>query len=620
MSNGEKQREWLRNEILSELRKIEIFPTQQRKNIDKEKSVEGFCMGRTWDLNWRNNPNCDAEGWCDSKRNTKFPTLFLFLKELARTEGISEDEWKSIQINKNVICDPHVDGKNTGKNFIITLGDFLGGETIIDGIPVNSHNVFRTFNPHDIHYNEEHEGERYSITFFTPMGASQYEDAVYFKYKIDECEEDLYNLLFHREELRKNITPSEHTFLNMDTEEGAFECWCEKYGAKLCGYYSTGEMFKTYQRNIYRHRMNFLKDYNQWIHVENQQEKFNSIHARTYESLKTAEKFQKELIVFTTKDFSVEKLPSWLRKNYEMKTTNTRKNCWKHVIFIKKQPKLPPIEDLTLNNNNDPVIVVKSKDRLLEFEEKTYNKIIKKYGWKDEEVFVFVSDEKDWIEYSEKFPKMNIILGDKGIVGIDNFIVNYFDEGKKYIYMNDDVSGVYEVVDEKTKKPVEDLKGLMNEIFELMEKMNYSMGGLAPVLNPYFMESYPNKVNFGLCLIMDPVSCCINNKEVILTEVPIKMEDGSTFIGNKTDHEKCVLHFKSKGGLVRFNKFAADVKCYNKKGGYRGRNKLTEYKSAEFIKEKYPEFISSVIYKKGGKTSLKLRRKQPFIPSSQSPV
>ena len=57
-----------------------------------------------------------------------------------------------------------------------------------------------------------------------------------------------------------------------------------------------------------------------------------------------------------------------------------------------------------------------------------------------------------------------MIKGPPGIAAIDNFIVDYFDEGEVYLYMNDDVSGMYEVVDKKTMKEVKDLKGLLNKL------------------------------------------------------------------------------------------------------------------------------------------------------------
>ena len=266
---------------------------------------------------------------------------------------------------------------------------------------------------------------------------------------------------------------------------------------------------------------------------------------------------------------------------------------------------------LTIDDDSMPLIdevlvVIKSKDRLETFGKKTYTKILKEYGFEDNLTYIFVSDEKDYVEYKEKYPELNIILGDKGIVGIDNFIVNYFAEGQKYIYMNDDVSGVYKCLDSKTKVKVEDLKGLMNDIFLEMENRKFTMGGLYPVPNPYFMAGFKDDIRYDLVLIMDPVSCCINNKEVILTE--IICPDG--FVGNKTDHEKCILHYKSKGGLVRFNKYCADVEYYNKSGGYRGRTKETEKYCAEYIKAKYPEYISNVKYKKDGGTSLTYKKQK----------
>jgi len=259
-------------------------------------------------------------------------------------------------------------------------------------------------------------------------------------------------------------------------------------------------------------------------------------------------------------------------------------------------------------------IVIKSMDRVKKFYKLTYSKIILKYGLDESQVHVFVSTEKDLQEYTEAYPKCKVILGPKGIARIDNYIVDYLDENEIYLYMNDDIHGFYELVDNKLVE-VEDLKQVLDKLIKKLQDHNLTYGGFYPVFNPYFMNKQKKPVELGLSLIMDPLSICINNKEVQLTEIPVELPNGQIFIGECTDAEKCVLHYKSRGGIVRLNRYTAKVEYYAKHGGYQGRTPLTEQYTANYLKEKYPDYVAGVRIKKNGNTSIRLKR-LPYKPKS----
>jgi len=254
--------------------------------------------------------------------------------------------------------------------------------------------------------------------------------------------------------------------------------------------------------------------------------------------------------------------------------------------------------------------VIKSKDRINCIKKKTLG-MLKKYDVDDKDIYIFVSDDKDYNQYTENFPNCNIILGDKGIVGIDNFIVNYFDEGEKYIYMNDDVSKLYKLENlKRVELDKTDFYDLIDKLFNELEKNNYTFAGLYVCTNTLFMSRLPEIV-YDLFLIMDPFSAVINNKEIQLTSYELEKEDGSIYTSDMgSDAEKCILHFKSRGGLVRFNHYCMKVDYYNNKkdgGGIVGRNSLTEKLSKEALMKKYPKYISSVNFKKNGTTQVRLR-------------
>ncbi len=245
----------------------------------------------------------------------------------------------------------------------------------------------------------------------------------------------------------------------------------------------------------------------------------------------------------------------------------------------------------------DLVYVVKSHERVDRFFEKTYSKIILEYGFELSKVFIFVSTDSDVELYSEKYKDANIVKAPKGVAAVDNFITSYFDSGQKIIYMNDDVSGIF-TVDENLKKvkaSSQEVKALINEAFEVMVQNSISYGGLYPVLNTMFMSGGKDiKVDF--CLIMDPFSFVINDKNVKIT------------VSDKSDFEKSIQHFAINGALLRFNRYSLQVEYYGKKGGFQGRDEKTELSTAQEMLNKYPEYINGINVKNGGKTSLRFNR------------
>ena len=248
---------------------------------------------------------------------------------------------------------------------------------------------------------------------------------------------------------------------------------------------------------------------------------------------------------------------------------------------------------------NDIVYVVKSHERVDRFFDKTYSKIILKYGFDLSKVFVFVSLESDVELYSKKYDKINIVKSPKGVANVDNFITSYFDENQKIIYMNDDVSAILYLDNNKlieVKKDV--LLNLIIVMFSKMQLNEITYGGFYPVPNTLFMKG--QKVTYGLCLIMDPFSLVINNKKIKIT------------VSDKSDFEKSIQHFILRGALMRFNHIALKVEYYGTKGGFQGRNSETELDTAKLMQRLYPNEIVGIKIKKEGKTSLRLKNIKPI--------
>ena len=66
-----------------------------------------------------------------SRKNKKYPELYQNIMELGLIILPEDFEYNQICLNKNLQCLPHFDGRNVGNSYIVSFGDFTGGELMI---------------------------------------------------------------------------------------------------------------------------------------------------------------------------------------------------------------------------------------------------------------------------------------------------------------------------------------------------------------------------------------------------------------------------------------------------------------------------------------------------------
>ena len=98
----------------------------------------------------------------------KEPELYEAIKAIA-------PEWwgdeTHITLNKNVTCKRHRDYRNEGSSWILFLGNFTGGALVFDdGARVEGKGVWHKIDGHKYHWNEPHEGTKYSIVLYRRTG------------------------------------------------------------------------------------------------------------------------------------------------------------------------------------------------------------------------------------------------------------------------------------------------------------------------------------------------------------------------------------------------------------------------------------------------------------------
>ena len=149
--------------IFSELERIERFPVcRTRKNVSSKK-ITAFCLG---DVPYRGQRILNFQTRGPSKFNRKYTKLLEMLKSFV-LEIDPSFQFTTIQVNKNIQCEPHVDKNNMGPSYIIGLGNYDGGDLVIEGKEISIKNKWVQFDGRKAHWTNPFNGTRYSIIYFT---------------------------------------------------------------------------------------------------------------------------------------------------------------------------------------------------------------------------------------------------------------------------------------------------------------------------------------------------------------------------------------------------------------------------------------------------------------------
>jgi len=143
----------------------------------------------------------------------------------------------------------------------------------------------------------------------------------------------------------------------------------------------------------------------------------------------------------------------------------------------------------------------------------------------------------------------------EGLVGQRNFIVDYFSEDTKIISLDDDVSDIYEVKDNKLIVCY-NLLDIIKEGFELCEKNNYTLWGLYPTTNAFYVVKQKHYYTTDLRFIVGAFMAFVNKKRKADDKLKIRQ-----------DYDLSIQAYLNDGGLIRFNRISVKYGIYNKNGG-----------------------------------------------------
>jgi hypothetical protein len=113
----------------------------------------------------------------DSRLTKRYPKISNLLFDYVRQNAPKDFVFDSITINHNIKCKRHVDRKNSPISFITSVGDFTGGELVIEDPKTKKRRAYNTkhrFLMYDgrnwAHWNNKIRGDKFSIIAYNRHG------------------------------------------------------------------------------------------------------------------------------------------------------------------------------------------------------------------------------------------------------------------------------------------------------------------------------------------------------------------------------------------------------------------------------------------------------------------
>ena len=102
----------------------------------------------------------------DGRGTRELPLLDKLLRDIVKLYN-PDFKYTRFQVNYNVECIPHKDGKNIGESLIFSVGDYTGGELMVDGEPIDIYKRPYLFNGAlKEHWVNPFEGDRFSVIYY----------------------------------------------------------------------------------------------------------------------------------------------------------------------------------------------------------------------------------------------------------------------------------------------------------------------------------------------------------------------------------------------------------------------------------------------------------------------
>jgi hypothetical protein len=171
--------------MYSILEGVEFYSGTERQNMIRHKN-DGSMGSMNYGYTWKGYLKRDKEGNMVYRTPAPYPGLYktkvmddnpeleLVFKEFQELY-FPEFNYTSVQMNKNFPIGRHIDGTNVGTSILLCIGDYTGGEVVVEGfnadgsdaIVDNRNSLFQFNGAEYYHWVKPFQGTRYSLVFFS---------------------------------------------------------------------------------------------------------------------------------------------------------------------------------------------------------------------------------------------------------------------------------------------------------------------------------------------------------------------------------------------------------------------------------------------------------------------
>lgn len=242
----------------------------------------------------------------------------------------------------------------------------------------------------------------------------------------------------------------------------------------------------------------------------------------------------------------------------------------------------------------DYKIAIPSYDRALVLKEKTLSLLLSR-DVSPNDIYIFVANKKEYDVYKNTLDEnsyKDIVIGKLGISNQRNFIIDYFKEGDKIVFVDDDIIDI-KIKKSGKVKSLGNLNDFFIKAFNIIEREKLYLWSVKNMYNPFYKNLMKEEGEIGLVGFSGDLIGIINRKEMKITYTREKGE-GEQF-------ELLFKYFKKDGGVLRFNnvvvistKLTPGGKVSERAGVEERKNDLT--KNLEILSIKYPEYIKNIEY------------------------
>ena len=234
-------------------------------------------------------------------------------------------------------------------------------------------------------------------------------------------------------------------------------------------------------------------------------------------------------------------------------------------------------------------IAIPSFNRHLTLGKNTLTFLNSMNGFELEDITIFVANQHQFDLYHAEYPDYSIVIGEKGIVNIRNFINQYYDLDQYVVCLDDDI-----------EKLNEENPNLFIEGENELNRTGFSLWGVNCISNKFFIDKQAKITNTLKFCIGGMFG--IKNKKIILDH------ECST----KEDYQNTILHYFHSKGIVRFNHVSFKSKMFADGGIGNQIDRLNQNEIAvNYLLEIYPT-LTSLFLRKNGWKEIRLRPTHRF--------